>query len=75
MFEVLKGILKLFWYPAVFCFFLFFVVLFVKALWSFGMWDIDPLLNAFDDLSWLRWAYVVGFVFNGLRLCDEIIPY
>lgn len=75
MFEVLKGILKLFWYPAVFCFILFVGVLFFNALWSFGAWDIDPLLSTFNNLSWLRWAYVVAFVFNGLRYWDEIIPY
>ena len=71
--KMIKLLLKLFLYPAAICAAFIVVLYFLKLIWCFGIWDIQPLLNPPVNLFWLRLVYITTFIFNlGLRIDEKI---
>jgi len=69
---MIKSVLKLFLYPAAICVALIVVLYFLKLIWCFGIWDIQPLLNPPIGLFGLRLVYITTFLFNlGVRIVDS----
>ena len=68
---MIKLLLKLFLYPIVICTVVIGVLYIFKLIWCFGIWDIQPLLAVPINLFWIRWMYIVTFLFNLGYSLDE----
>lgn len=69
---LIKGLI---WSPLKWTLTLFGLVLFVKGVICFGMWDISYFMVTFEDLTWVRWVFIAFFGFNIYLILSQLTPY